>query len=108
MVRQSLAPDAVNVALLVTGAGRWMFQRRTSAGAKIVSTSGTQAAPVWLKLVRSGNTFTAYRSSNGTAWTSLGSASVSINGGVTIGLAATSGDNSVLGLSTFDNVAASP
>jgi regulation of enolase protein 1 (concanavalin A-like superfamily) len=108
MVRQSLAPDAVNVALLVTGAGRWMFQRRTSAGAKIVYSSGTLAAPVWLKLVRSGNTFTAYRSSNGTTWTSLGSASVSMNGGVTIGLAATSGDNSVLGLSTFDNVAASP
>ena len=61
--------------------------------------------PYWVRLVRSGNTFTAYRSSNGTTWTALGSpVTIPMGSSVFIGLAVTSFSNSALNTSTFSNV----
>jgi alpha-glucosidase (family GH31 glycosyl hydrolase) len=37
---------------------------------------GTGAAPIWLKLVRDGSTFTGYYSTNDSSWTKVGSATV--------------------------------
>ena len=42
--------------------------------------------PVWLKLTRSGSTITAYTSTDGTTWTTAGTATVSLTDPVTIGL----------------------
>lgn len=38
--------------------------------------TGTAAAPIWLKLVRSGSQFTGYYSTDGTTWTQVASATV--------------------------------
>jgi hypothetical protein len=38
--------------------------------------SGTAAYPSWLKLVRSGSTYTGYYSTDGTAWTQVGTATL--------------------------------
>ena len=108
MIRESLAPDAVNLALVITGANRYQFQRRVATGGSSSYTSGTQAPPVWLKLVRVGNTFTGYRSSNGTTWTSLGSHTVAMAQDVAVGLVMSSANNAVAGLATFDGVAVTP
>ena len=48
------------------------------------------------QVTRSGNTFTTYRSANGTTWTQIGSKSISMATSVYVGLAVTSHTNSAL------------
>ena len=65
-------------------------------------------APYWVKLVRTGNTFTGYHSADGTTWTSMGSVTVSMAANVHIGLGVTSKKDGTLCTATFDNVTATP
>jgi RHS repeat-associated protein len=59
----------------------------------------------WLKLVRSGNTLTGYKSTNGTTWTLVTSETdSSLPATVMVGLLMVSGDPGVTGTATFDNV----
>ena len=55
----------------------------------------------------SGNTFTAYKSTNGTSWTQVGTASITMASQVYIGLVVCSRSTSTLNTSTFDNVSLS-
>ena len=66
--------------------------------------SGT--TPAYLKVARSGSTYTAYTSSNGTTWTPVVGSSVtlSMSGTVLAGLAVTSHNSSALSTVTFDTV----
>jgi hypothetical protein len=110
MVRESMAPDSPNVAMVLTGGNRFQFQVRPSAGAATTMTSGNQSPPHWVKLVRSGDTFSAYRSSNGVTWTLYPASPVVVpmSTNVFVGLVMTSNDNSVLGTAVMDNVAKEP
>jgi hypothetical protein len=110
MIRESLAANSANVAMILTGGNRFQFQVRASTDATTSNWSGTQAPPHWVKLVRSGNTFTAYRSSNGVSWTLYAASPVTVPMGtdVYVGLVMTSNNNSVLGTATLDNVSAVP
>ncbi|MBI4683262.1 MAG: hypothetical protein HY757_09215 [Nitrospirae bacterium] len=59
--------------------------------------------PVWVRIIRSGNTFTYYYSSNGTTWTTHGSQSVpNMPATVMIGMGATSYSSGTLGKAQFD------
>jgi regulation of enolase protein 1 (concanavalin A-like superfamily) len=58
----------------------------------------------WLELQRSGNTFTAYTSPDGSTWTEVGSATVTMATSATVGLFVCSHNNNLLNASTFDNV----
>jgi hypothetical protein len=60
--------------------------------------------------VRSGNTFTAYRSASGAAstWTSMGSVTVTMGTNVYIGLAVTAHRDGALNTATIDNVTVVP
>ncbi|GAB4008321.1 hypothetical protein GCM10029992_64390 [Glycomyces albus] len=60
------------------------------------------AAPAWLRLVRSGDTVTAYQSDDGVAWEPFGSAAVA--GPATIGLFVSSHDGSEPNTTVFDSV----
>ena len=72
------------------------------------NTAGAQVvAPFWVKMVRSGNTFSGYSSPDGTTWTLVGSATISMASTVSFGLALTSHDNAQLCTAKLDNVAAS-
>ena len=64
------------------------------------------AAPYWVKLVRSGNTLSGYASSDGVAWTLVGSDTVSMTASVYVGLPVTSHSDGVLSTATFTNVSA--
>jgi RHS repeat-associated protein len=59
---------------------------------------------IWFKLIRSGSTITSYKSSNGTSWTQVGSATVALTLTTQIGLFVTSGNTSLTSTATFDNV----
>ncbi|MDX6765214.1 MAG: discoidin domain-containing protein [Candidatus Methylacidiphilales bacterium] len=89
----------------------WAQHKTATSGA----TSGTnfftnsvtgRGVPEWIRLVRSGNTFSCFYSSNGTSWTALGAnRTITLNGNaLTVGFAV--GPRTANGTATavFDNV----
>jgi hypothetical protein len=106
MIRETLNPNSTNALMAVCPAGT-DFQTRQTTGAGIHTyTLGTPTAPYWVKLVRSGNLFSGYQSSDGVNWILLASDSITMTKTVYIGLAVTAHDNTLLNTSTFDNVSA--
>jgi RHS repeat-associated protein len=82
---------------------------RTTTGGNISTTgSSSGTLPYWIKLVRSGNTFTAYTAADGINWVQVGS-SETINMAETsyIGLGVTSQTGSSSYTATFDNASVS-
>ncbi|MGA2583457.1 MAG: Ig-like domain-containing protein [Tepidisphaeraceae bacterium] len=73
----------------------------TAGNLNLISVSGA----TWLKLVRSGNNFTAYYGSNGTTWTQLGgTVTLSAGAGMLGGLVVSANPASTLSEATFTNV----
>lgn len=106
MIRASLDANSANAFIAVTPANGVSFQTRSTAGGTsgFNNTTGL-VAPYWIRLVRSGNTFTAYRSPNGVTWTQQGSATtISMASTVYVGLAVTAHNNGALCTTAFDNV----
>jgi len=107
MIRESLEPSSVNVMIAVTPGNGVTFQNRTSAGADSVSTvQAGITAPQWVRLTRSGNTFTADYSATGTAnsWTTLGNIEMPMATDVYIGLCLTSHNVGATCTTEFSNV----
>jgi len=62
------------------------------------------AAPRWVKLTRTGNTFSAYESADGVNWTLVDTANITMGSTVFVGLAVTSHTTSASATCTFDQV----
>lgn len=108
MIRETLNGDSKHAMMVVTPSNGTAFQYRSSTGGSSGnSNTGGFAAPYWVKLVRSGNTLTGYRSSNGTNWTQQSSTTISMTSTVYIGLAIGAGNNDNLNDTTFTNVSLS-
>jgi regulation of enolase protein 1 (concanavalin A-like superfamily) len=85
------------------------LQRRTSTGGDTTRTaSGSGDAPAWLRLVREGSSFTAYRSTDGRSWTTIATATISMPATVYVGLAVASRDAAQLAGANFTNLRISP
>ena len=105
MVRETLDAAASHATILVSAGKGVAFQRREATGGQSVSTAGSLSGPPrWLKLVRSGDTFTASESANGTAWTQVGTTTIPMASSVFVGLAVTSHTTTASTTATFDNV----
>ncbi|TDW47988.1 putative secreted protein (Por secretion system target) [Flavobacterium sp. 270] len=86
------------------GAGIEFLSRDTTSGTTIFEGVGG-AAPKWVRLVRSGNTFTSYSSDNGTTWTQVGTPrTITMANTIYVGLAVTSHANGTLGTGVFSDV----
>ena len=106
MIRQSTAAGAANAAVVITAGNGVEFQQRTSSGGGTTSTviSGV-TAPQWVRLVQSGNNFSAYYGTDGMNWTQIGTnTSVTMNAGAYAGLAVTAHNNTTSCTASFDNV----
>jgi aryl-phospho-beta-D-glucosidase BglC (GH1 family) len=107
MIRQSLDAGAANAFVAVTPGNGVTWQYRSSAGGNTgYNNTGSLNAPYWVKLVRSGNTFTGYRSPDGVTWTPQGTNTFTMTSTVYVSLALTSHYSSSLCTATFDNVTA--
>lgn len=108
MLRDSMSAAAPYAAVVVTPGNGIAFHYRTAAGASATGAapaSGT--APRWVKLVRTGDTLRAFHSSNGSAWTQLGTAqTIAMSATARAGLAVTAHNTAALNTSTFTNVSA--
>lgn len=104
MIRNSLSSNAQHALTAITSSNGAAFQRRVSAGGSSTHTGTSGSAPYWVRIQRSGNTFTSYVSSNGTSWIQIGSETISMSSTVYVGLAVTAHNNSTVNTTTFDNV----
>ena len=105
MFRESLDPGSKHVFVMVTpGKGLSLQYRPQTSGQSFVAASAAGVAPRWLKLQRSGNTFTASYSVDGVTFVQLGTATVVMAETATVGLAHTTHNNTVSGAARFDNV----
>lgn len=109
MFRETLVSNSPHAFMLISSANGAAFQRRTTTGGSSSNTGGPAVStPYWVRLVRSGDSFTGLVSSNGINWTQVGSATVSMAATVHVGLAVTAHNNATLNTSTFDNVLVVP
>jgi hypothetical protein len=85
------------------------FYSRASAGASTSAQStAVNALHYWVKVVRSGSTFSGYASSDGINWVQVGSSqTINMAPNVYIGLAVSANNNSAVATATFDNVSIS-
>lgn len=105
MIRERLTADSPHALMLVSPGKGLAFQRRIATGGISTHTSGGGGtAPAWVKLERRANTLTAFVSSNGSAWTQVGSDVFTMAASVYVGLAVSSHDTSRVAAATFDQV----
>jgi len=105
MMRETLSAGSRHAFMIATPARGLVFQRRPSTnGASTSTPSNTLTAPVYVKLTRSGNTFTAYRSADGVSWTTVGSELISMAPTIYVGLAVTSHSRGIAATAVFDSV----
>jgi uncharacterized repeat protein (TIGR02543 family) len=105
MIRDTLAASSAQATMDITPVNGAEFLRRTTAGGTTAATTMPGlAAPYWVKLVRSGSTFTGYVSSDGVNWVQAGSSSVTMGSSVYAGIIVNSHNNSLLCSATVDNV----
>ncbi|UFS72819.1 Ig-like domain-containing protein [Geomonas sp. RF6] len=105
MFRQSLAANSIHAMMVLTpGYGAEFSQRTATGGSTTVTGVGGVAAPYWVKLVRSGNTFTGYISTNGTTWRLAGSSSIAMGTSLYVGLVVCSHNTAVLAQARLDSV----
>lgn len=107
MFRETTGGESRNVMVNVTPSNGVLLQKRMNPGESTTNTivSG-KAAPQWLKLERSGNTFTGYSSTDGANWTRIGSPVVfgSFSSTALVGLAVTSHNPGAVTTAVFDGV----
>jgi len=106
MIRDDLTTGATHALLAGTPANGLALQNRSAtASPSGHQTLGAYDYGIWLRLVRSGSTITAFRSEDGITWTPAGqTVSPAMTDPVYLGVAVTSHNNAVLGLATLDNL----
>ena len=106
MIREDLTASAAHAFMAGTPAKGWAFQRRPVTGGLSVHSPGSYTTPPgWVRLARSGNTFSAYESTDGANWTLVGTETIDMPAGVYVGLAVTSHNTSMTATATFTDVA---
>jgi type IV pilus assembly protein PilY1 len=104
MVRASTNSNSQHVMVVATNGAGLQFATRQSNGG-YTGTFGNYVSinyPVWVRLVRSGNNFTAYYSSNGSSWTQHASTTVNMSSNVLVGMATASYSSGSLGTGEYD------
>ncbi len=108
MLRDGTAASARFVAVVLTASNGVQFLHRGAPGenAQDAGLVGGLSAPVWLRLTRSGNAYSAFYSHNGTTWTQVGQpVNVSLPATANAGLAVTTHNTLTTGTADFAHVA---
>jgi regulation of enolase protein 1 (concanavalin A-like superfamily) len=105
MIRSSLAADARHASAFVSAGQGTLFLRRTAIGGVTAKTAGPLSSSVrWVRMVRAGSQLTAYVSSDGNAWTSIGASALALGTTAYVGLAVTSSEVGIRTTANLSNV----
>jgi len=109
MMRESLDPGSRHGFMLVSPGKGLAFQRRTDTNGISTNTSGgAGTAPYFVKLTRTGATIAASVSSDGAAWTLVGSDTIAMAPTIYVGLAVGSHVAGTLATATFTDTTVTP
>jgi PA14 domain len=105
MVRAGVGASDQFAGIFLTPDNGVQFETRSGYRSAPVSIGAAANGPLWLKLVRNGNSFAAYYSADGQRWTRIGDTiSVAMPASAQVGLIVTSHDTAKLATATFSNV----
>ncbi len=104
MFRNSLAANSAFADMVLTPGNGASFQSRDASGTLGNTQAGGYAAPDWVKLVRSGSTFTGYASTDGVTWTQVASDSLTMNATLYVGLCDTGHNTGLVSTATFNQI----
>jgi hypothetical protein len=113
VIRGTTDPGSNSTAIVLNYHGDLCSETRTTLGADGNATqtcannnAASFTSTIWVKLVRSGSSFSSYYSNDGTSssWILISTVNVTMGNSVFIGLEASSYNSSVLNASTFDSV----
>lgn len=105
MMREDLSTGSRSLFMGLTPSDQAQWVRRSTASGNSSSTTiNGRPAPYWVRLTRSGNTFTGYISSDGNSWSQVASANIAIAGNYALGLAVCSGTSGTITTAQFDGV----
>jgi chitodextrinase len=105
MIRDTVQPGSTFAGVFLTpGNGVTFHWRSGTSNSTNHTTIYNLVAPRWVRLVRNGNVFSGFYSSDGTTWITIQSVSLSMGSNAEAGLALTSHNNGVLGHASFDSL----
>jgi regulation of enolase protein 1 (concanavalin A-like superfamily) len=106
MIRETADnPGSKNVMMELLPTGGAYLQYRASTGGGSASVyGGLVTAPYWVQITRSADTFTASISADGFTWSTVGVVTIPMCTSVSIGLAVTSHNNTMVNNAFIDNV----
>src|SRR5438876_3666851 len=104
MIRETLDPGAKHEYAFYYSSSLYQTYRTTTGGSSSYQGCGSVTLPYWVKLTRSGSSFTDYGSADGVNWVQVCSQTITMATNVYIGLAVSSRSTSTLATATFDNV----
>jgi beta-glucanase (GH16 family) len=105
MIRETTNANSQFASAIILPGGVTEYLRRIGTGTAATVKHGTGSIPLYVRVVRSGNSLSAYTSTDGTTFTQLGGTeTISMASNVYIGMSQTSSVNATLTTSTFDNV----
>ncbi len=110
MLRESLTAGSKHASLFI-GPGKYpisLVRRTQTNGSTAVTSSYNVTVPYWIRLIRKGNSITAWKSPDRLTWTYLSSTTVSMASTMYVGLAITSGSTSVTSTGGFEEVTIAP
>ncbi|MBC8095774.1 MAG: hypothetical protein H7Y43_08170 [Akkermansiaceae bacterium] len=109
MIRESLNANSTHATVDITPGVGVEYIRRTATGGTSTSVGVAGiVAPHWVRIVRTGNTFAASRSTDGATWTTIGSTNITMGANVFMGLIANSHADGTVSTATLSNVTATP
>jgi len=106
MIRDTLAANSSHMSEFIASGASVQTLDRTTVGGTGGDADGISgpAAPYWVKMVRSGTSFSGFYSANGTTWTPTTTLTISMGTSVDIGLGVCSHVPGTLCTVKFDNV----
>jgi len=105
MIRESLTAESRHAMMVGSAGAGYAFQRRVNTAGSSDSTAGPASGPPgWVRLVRKGDLFSAYYSTNGTSWQLVGSDTIPMGDTVYVGLPVTSHSKTVSATAKLDSV----
>ncbi|NQT23875.1 aryl-sulfate sulfotransferase [candidate division KSB1 bacterium] len=105
MMRNSLQSSSKHVMMILSAENGTAFQRRIQDGESSFNTGGTSATtPHWVRLIREGNLYTGYESSDGEHWEYVGSETVDMQEEIFIGLPVTSHNDNFICEAELDHI----